>query len=239
MLIKRTNIQSKLKHLQEASLDSDNIMQQVKAILESEDHTDIRIAKEITSNPTRVSNAFNFELLETEHIYHIDSIKTICVNYRLRFLDTRYFKGEIPKEAKSNVIALEKQHGIELKGYKVMAPSKLFKLNKTDDPLLFAPIGNDYFYMIHSWGNDLHPLRKWLMLPFRNIETLAFTTLVVSFLLTFLVPDGLFSQETSSAEFWMLFFFMFKSIAAIVIFYGIALGKNFNTAIWNSTYNKA
>lgn len=239
MLLKRTNIQSKLQDLRQASSDSEAIIQQVKAILEPEDHKDMRIAKEIASNQLPVSNAFNIDLLETEHIYHIDLIKSICVDYRLRFLDTRYFKGEIPKEAISKIKALEEQHDIELKGYKIMAPSKMFKLNKTDDPLLFAPIGNDYYYLIHTWGNDLHPLRKWLMLPFRNFETLAFTTLVVSFLLTFLIPDGLFSQETSSAEFWMLFFFMFKSIAAIVIFYGFSLGKNFNTAIWDSTYNKA
>jgi len=77
------------------------------------------------------------------------------------------------------------------------------------------------------------------MLPFRNFETLAFTTLIVSFLATFLVPNGIFSVETSASEFWMIFFFMFKSIAAVVIFYGFALGKNFNTAIWNCRYNKA
>jgi len=37
----------------------------------------------------------------------------------------------------------------------------------------------------------------------------------------------------------MVYFFMFKAIAAIVLFYGFALGKNFNPAIWNSKYNKA
>lgn len=238
MLLKRTNIKSKLHNLRERSFYSDDIMQQVKAILESEDLMDLRITREFESKENHIANAFNSDLLETEQIYHIDLIKTICVDYRLRFLDTKYFKAEIPTEAISKIKALEKQHGIELKGYKIIAPSKLFKLNKTDDPLLFAPIGNNYYYLIHTWGNDLHPLRKWLMLPLRNFETLAFTILAVSFLLTFLIPDGLFSQKTSSAEFWMLFFFMFKSIAAIVIFYGFALGKNFNTAIWDSTYNK-
>lgn len=239
MLLKRTNIHSKLKHLQHSGIDSGHIMQQVTAILESAGNTDIRITNEMLTDSIHSSNAFNIDLLETGQIYHLDAIKTICVDYRLRFLDTKYFKGTFPTEAFSKIKALENEHDIELGGFKIMAPSKLFKLNKTDDPLLFAPIGNDYFYLIHTWGNDLHPLRKWLMLPFRNFETLAFTTLIVSFLLTFLIPDGLFSQETSAAEFWMLFFFMFKSLAAIVIFYGFALGKNFNTAIWDSTYNKA
>ena len=34
-------------------------------------------------------------------------------------------------------------------------------------------------------------------------------------------------------------FLMFKAIASIVLFYGFALGKNFNPAIWNSKYNKS
>jgi hypothetical protein len=32
---------------------------------------------------------------------------------------------------------------------------------------------------------------------------------------------------------------MFKAIAAMVLYYGFAAGKNFNTAIWNSKYFNA
>lgn len=239
MLLKPTNIQSKLEDLHKDSMDSINILQQVQAIFDSEEQLDLRINKEMISDTKVDFNAFDISLLETKQIFHIDSIRHICVDYRLRFLDAKYFKAKIPYEALSKIKTLEKEHGTKLKGYKIMAPSKLFKLNKTDDPLLFAPIGNDYYYLIHAWGNDLHPLRKWLMKPFKNFETLAFTTLLLSFILTLLIPDGLFSEQTSPAEFWMLFFFMFKSIAAVVIYYGFATGKNFNTAIWNSRYNKA
>jgi hypothetical protein len=115
----------------------------------------------------------------------------------------------------------------------------LFKLADKDDPLLFAPIGNEYFYLIHKWGNDLHPLRKLLMWPFKNIVNLALIVLLTSFFATLMVPEGLFSKANSNAQFWILFFFMFKSVAAVVIFYGFALGKNFNPAIWNSKYFNA
>ena len=53
-----------------------------------------------------------------------------------------------------------------------MAPSVLFRLEKKDDPLLFVPLGNEYYYLIHKWGNDLHPFRKALMWPFKNIWNL-------------------------------------------------------------------
>ena len=104
---------------------------------------------------------------------------------------------------------------------------------------MFVPIGNDYFYLIHKWGDDLHPLRKLLVWPFKNIVNLTAVVVLISYLTTMLVPNGLFSKTNTTAEFWIIFFFMFKSIASVVIFYGFALGKNFNPAIWNSKYFNA
>jgi hypothetical protein len=158
------------------------------------------------------------------------------VDYRLRFLDAKYFKGKLPPEAITRIIQLEKKHDISIEGFKIIAPSRLFKLEDKDDPLLFAPLGNGYFYLIHKWGDDLHPLRRLLVWPFKNIGNLALLIFLMSYILTSLVPDGLFSKSGSSAEFWIIFFFMFKCVASIVIFYGFALGKNFNPAIWNSKY---
>lgn len=239
MLLKRTNIKEKLQSLKTKTQSEQLILNQVNAILKEDNVIEKRIETTIKGSSKDFCNNFNIDLLETKNIYYIDTIKSICIDYRLRFLDTKYFKNEIPREAISKIKALEKAHDLEIRGFKIIAPSKLFKLKHKDDPLLFAPIGNGYYYLIHKWGNDLHPLRRWLMLPFRTFETLAFTTLLVSFLTTFLVPNGLFSVTTSNAEFWMIFFFMFKSISAVVIFYGFALGKNFNIAIWNCKYNKA
>ena len=136
-------------------------------------------------------------------------------------------------------LELEKEHNIELEGFKIIAPSKLFRLEDKDDPLLFAPIGNNYFYLIHRWGNDLHPLRKIFAWPFKNMPNLTALVVVIAYLITLLVPNGIFSKEGSSAEFWIIFFFMFKAVASVVIFYGFALGKNFNPAIWNSKYFNA
>ena len=42
-----------------------------------------------------------------------------------------------------------------------MAPSKLFELENYDDPLLFASLGDGYYYLIHKWGNDLSFLEKY------------------------------------------------------------------------------
>ncbi|MEO0527226.1 MAG: hypothetical protein AAFZ89_08375, partial [Bacteroidota bacterium] len=236
MFLKKTNIEEKLAKYKTTDVKEEHIIQNVYRLLQQDSETVEKIEKNINGVSNTVYNQFNFDLLETDRIYHIDQIKDICIDYRLRFLNSTYFKGKIPQEAISKIKHLQKIHGIEIKGFKIIAPSKLFKLEDKDDPLLFAPIGNDYFYLIHKWGNDLHPLRKLLMWPFKNIKNLTVLVLLISYLATLMVPNGLFSKTSSTSEFWIVYFFMFKSIASVVIFYGFAMGKNFNPAIWNSKY---
>ncbi len=238
MFIQRTNIEQKLARLKNKGKEEE-ILDQVREILNREFQKDNKIREELAASTNAALNAFDFDQLERNRIYHLDHIRKICIDYRLRFLDSSYFKGEIPRSALSEIKELEKSHNIELKGYKIMAPSRLFKLEDKDDPLLFAPIGNGYYYLIHKWGNDLHPLRKLFAWPFKSVPNLAVVVVMISYLMTLLIPDGLFTKTGSATEFWIIFFFMFKSIAAVVIFYGFALGKNFNPAIWNSKYFNA
>ena len=234
-MLKRTNIESKLRQ------ERDRAMQEV-ALHQLLKEARILVQKgEGSERPAEASttNEFDFDLLETSRIYHLDHIRKICIDYRLRFLDLRYFKPELPQEAREAMDHMEEIHNTELGSLKIMAPSRLFKLEDKDDPLLFVPMGNNYFYLVHKWGNDLHPLRKWLAWPFKNIVNLSLLVVLISYLLTLVVPEGLFSKNNSAAEFWIIFFFMFKSVAAIVIYYGFAMGKNFNPAIWNSKYLNA
>ncbi|TLF44978.1 hypothetical protein [Maribacter aurantiacus] len=241
MLFQRTNLLEKLRlEKEKLSKSEELILDEVRAILSKVDDDNSRIAKNLVNSQSGSSvNSFTFDLLDSDKIFHIDQIKNLCIDYRLRFLDTKYFKGEIPAEAYSKIRSLEKEHNTELRGFKIIAPSKLFKLEDKDDPLLFAPMGNGYYYLIHKWGNDLNPFRKLMMWPFKNVGNLIFVIVLISYLTTLLIPNGLFSKSNSVAEFGILFFFMFKSIVAIAIFYGFAMGKNFSPAIWNSKYYNA
>lgn len=240
MILKRTNIEEKLRGSRDRT-DSERILHEVYTLL-GEDGAQRKQIGQRLADPCSgaiTGNPFKFDLLEGKDIYHIDRIKKICITYRLRFLDSHYCKGQIPAEAISKIKDMERGHGLEIKGLKILAPSKLFRLKDKDDPLLFAPIGNGYYYLIHKWGNDLHPLRKLFAWPFKDIANLAVVVLLGSYLLALLVPEGLFSKNGDSSEFWIIYFFIFKSCAAIVLFYGFALGKNFNPEIWNSKYFNA
>ncbi|WP_297793443.1 hypothetical protein [uncultured Eudoraea sp.] len=239
MLFENTNIEEQLRRTKLRTYEEEKLIHEVYALLQKSTKSDSEIHKRITQKNNSVENNFVFDLLETDKIFHIDQIKDICINYRLRFLDSKYFKAQIPEEAIDKIKILEEAHNIDIEGFKIIAPSKLFKLADKDDPLLFAPIGNGYYYLIHKWGNDLHPLRRILVWPFKNVVNLTLLVVLLSFLTSLLVPNGLFSKNSSQMEFLIIFFFMFKSIAAVVIFYGFALGKNFNPAIWNSKYFNA
>jgi len=100
-------------------------------------------------------------------------------------------------------------------------------------------MGNDYYYLIHKWGKDLSIFRKLFMWPFKTLENFVISLLAGSFLVALMVPDGMFSPEQSTTQFFMIFFFIFKWIAGLAIFYGFKYGKNFNTEIWQSRYYNA
>ncbi|MDT0649052.1 hypothetical protein [Autumnicola edwardsiae] len=235
----RTNVQKQLLRSRNKRISEEKILQQVQDIFLNAEKEKNLILEALEDGSSAEGNNFIFDDLESNRIFHILDIEKICVQYRLRFLSTKYFKGNVPHEAFIEIRSIEKQHKTTLKGFKILAPSKLFKLENADDPLLMAPMGNDYFYLIHKWGNDLNPFRKVLMWPFKTLENFAFVLLFGSFLLALLVPDGMFSPRQTTAEFFMIFFFMFKWVAGLAIFFGIKKGKNFSSEIWNSKYYNA
>jgi len=228
-MLSKTNIEERLHNVREKRIDTYQLMHEVHELLKQEFH-EVRGPE----------NSFNFEKLNPERIYHLNDIQNICVTYRLRFLNAHFFKGPFPMEAVEEIQHLEELHETSVSHLKIMAPAKLLKLENADDPLLFAPLGNDYYYLIHKWGNDLHPLRKLLMWPFKNFENIILTIFVMSIILTAITPMQAFTKgDVTQTEYILMFLFIFKAVAGITLFYGFAKGKNFNEAIWDSKYYNA
>ena len=113
---------------------------------------------------------------------------------------------------------------------------KLFHLKNFDDPLLFVPIGNDYFYLVHKWGGELNPFRKLAVRPFRNLSSFFGLLLVISAILAYITPYDILGQVSPEIFRLLSFMFIFKSLAGIALYYCFWKGKNFNEAIWNSKY---
>lgn len=236
MILKPTDIREKLiLERKKVGIFSEQLASVRKLLAENETKR-IAIRKKLNSKNQNSENAFIFDLLETESIFHIEQIKTICIDYRLRFLDSHLYKVPFPEEVITKISRLEKQHKIELNGFKLMAPSKVFQLKKYNDPILFAPIGNDYYYLIHKWGNDLHPLRKWLVLPFRNLGYLLVTLILISIICCTILPDNFYGKAEPATVRLISFLFIFKYWCAIAIYFFVSKGKNFNVNIWNSNF---
>ncbi len=239
MLLKKINLQQELENYRKKHLSEEEILEQVKTLLKAEEDKEREILERIHEGGPFDGNAFDSDLLVPGRVFHISHIKNLCVNYRLRFLETKYFKARFPPEVIFEIKDLEKKHQTSLRGFQIVAPSKNFRLENADDPLLFAPIGNGYYYLIHKWGKDLNPFRRILMWPLKNVKNLLIFTIIFSFAITFLLRAVFFSQYQATSEFIMLFMFSFKSIVGLLVFYGVALGKNFSSGIWNSKYFNA
>jgi hypothetical protein len=237
MILEKVNLEKKLLIRQNDLFTQEQTLEEVKKILQQEQFYREDINSRVNNGSQKNSNSLNFDLLETDKIYHIDTIKSICVSYRLRFLDSKLFKNNIPEEAISKIRKLEKDHNTTIGGFKIMAPSKLFKLKNADDPLLYIPIGNNYYYLVHKWGNDINPFRKFLMLPFKNMSNAVLTLLVFSLLTTFLLPVSKFGSDNLGVVRFISFLFVFKSYCAILIYYCFWKGKNFSSEIWDSKFS--
>lgn len=235
MLKNKNNLEHELLIARDKFKSDATILEEVLEILTENEMARDRIKNVLQGKSSTESNDFNFDLVEKDKIFHLVQIRSVCVDYRLRFLDSYFFKDGIPEEAISKINALEKSHETTLGGFKIMAPSKAFQLLSYDDPLLFAPIGNDYYYLIHRWGKDITPTRKWLVKPFKNLLNFVLFSLVVSLLITVVTPATNLSKVVPMANI-IIFLFAFKSIVAVFMYAFFMMGKNFNVAIWDRKY---
>ena len=206
----------------------------LREIMQSQEEKSQIIRENLEKANDKFHNTLDFDALETSKIFHVDTIKKICVDYRLRFLDTKYFKGVYPENIEKIIGDLENKHNTQLKNFKIMAPSKLFKLRSPDDPLLFVPMGNGYYYLVHTWGNDLNPYRKFIVQPFKSPKSMLVFSLFTSAIIAVLI--GLFNTSMDVGKIVTLFLFILKAVVFVMFYFFFMVKKNFNSVIWNNRF---
>lgn len=232
------NLKNELEKQRSKWISEENVLNYYKQIF-----SDAEVERKATLNQLKTksnhrNNDLDFDLLNTNNIFHITDIKKVCINYRLRFLDSIHFKDDYPIEAILNIQQLEKAHKTKLEGFKIVAPMDVFKLRKADDPLLFAPIGNGFYYLIHKWGNDVSPFRKAKYWSFKNIENLAVASAILSIIFTAVSYPFFFTKPANFGYLLMLFMFYFKGVVGLVFIFCGGSGKNFSEYSWQSQYDK-
>ncbi|MGY6562107.1 MAG: hypothetical protein ACXITV_08370 [Luteibaculaceae bacterium] len=189
------------------------------------------------------NNIFDFDKLETDRIYHISAIKTICWKYNLRFLPSGYFVNEFPKEALDELKHLTNTGTFDFRNLQIIAPAKLFQLeDANEDPLLMAPMGNGYYYLIHKWGNDLTWYRAILSYPFRDFMSLFKSLFVLVLFLALITPNFIITTNPDLGYFniyrLLLLPYLMVLFGGIIAYFSFAFSKNFADTTWNSkTFN--
>lgn len=134
---------------------------------------------------------------DKKRVFHKSQIKSLCNKYRLKFLPASMYAGTIDSQLPSKVDAFEINHGVTLdtRNTFIIAPQESFKLQEhPKDPLLFYRINEDYFYLIHKWGNDLSIFRR--IVAIINKPWILFVPTAL-FMLLFIY---IFSLETEALE---------------------------------------
>lgn len=178
--------------------------------------------------------------LDPQRIYHLSDIKSICVDYRLRFLAANRFKGSIPVEAIREINRIECDADVELSSFRIVAPAELFRLDEKDkDPMLFMPLNNGYYYLIHKWGGELNPMRKILSYPLQNFYKLAQTIFWFTLAVTLLLPHSILVTDPSHSDLGIrviFFFWLLLALSGMSAFFIMANEQNFNEDVWNSKF---
>lgn len=128
---------------------------------------------------TKEKNLRQAQDFNLDKVFHYSQIETLCKKYYLRFLPSALFNGSIDTALPDKMATFEATYGVKCKSvvseswrafeYEekgnntfIAAPISSFKLEeKPKDPLLFYKINDEYYYLIHKWGNDLSLVRRF------------------------------------------------------------------------------
>ena len=236
------NLERELKNLRKAELKKgeDKVLEAFKRLLDRMGVEDDKMLRNLFNDSETLAD-IDYRLLDPDRIFNEDQIKKLCTVFRLRFLSSKHFKGEIPYEALIQLKRMQKKQNTQFNSFRILAPAAMFNLvNKDKDPMLFVPLGNKHYYLVHKWGSDLSPFRKLSVFPFRNLKTLLFTIAFFAFTITALIPDSvILAPRTEGSTFGVrgiLFFYCVIAFSGLTTLYGFSRLKNFNSALWDSRY---
>lgn len=227
------------EHLERLLLGQEQFLAAVNGILEGEHSRDEMLRALVQSaNEDHINRIPG---LEEDRIYHTGAIRRMCVKYRLRFLPARHFKGVLPLPVIHELRRLQRWTDGPLGGFMVMAPTSRFRLcDGEGDPLLFARVGAERYYLVYKWGNDLTRLRACLNWPFRTWRHLAAGVLLLSLLMAMSVPNGLITNDPQmgwwGAHRVLFVFWSVMVCASFTVFGWFTFLGQFSSEEWRSRH---
>lgn len=241
MVFKNVNLVEELQR-ETQKITAEEALEQANTVIQNEFQLERDIQRRIMGRTTG-SLLFPTNSLDQAKIISKKAVKNICIDYRLRCLDSKYYRGDIPYEAISKIKKAEKEAGQKFKEFKIIAMASKFKLlDSTKDPVLLAELSDDHYYFIHKWGKDMSPLQKIVSYPFRNIRTLGTTASLVGLLIAILIPMNwlptLYSDTIPLTYLGKTFMWFISSsfIFTFSLIFGIVSTNDFSENTWDDKF---
>jgi hypothetical protein len=238
MNFKQVNIKDEL--FAQKQQTSSALLDQVSSILSASVQLDEDVLYRLQHAP--VEQVMDIESIDEKdkiNLFTLKQIKNICLKYNLRFLDSSYFKSNFPYEAISKIKAFESKYNVKVKNFKIIAPAEVFKLEDCNkDPLLFAQLADNRYYLIHQWGNDLAWYRALISYPLKSIYTYFMFMWLPAALIAFGMPFNWLNvapENELSLRLWLTVH-TFIALFFFIIFIGSTAHKNFSENSWDSKY---
>ena len=91
-MLQTIDIQQQLIKERNKKHQSFDVIQWVHQVFDDIDTQEKSVLERLVQSPiNKTTNTFNIDRVDANAIFHITEIKKICIDFRLRFLDTRYF----------------------------------------------------------------------------------------------------------------------------------------------------
>lgn len=168
-------------------------------------------------------------------------IKNSCVKYRLRFLPTALYNGEVPFEVVAAMKHYEHRNHGETASFYILAPAAFFLLeDEYKSPLLFAERKNGQYELICEWGKKRPIYREFLLFPMRDFQSLVISASI--FGITVCIIAGLMGIANGSTFFRSMIYkvpllvLSAGSFSTIALIYGLITHTDFSSDNWNRRY---
>lgn len=237
MKFKQVNIKSALL---EQKQKSSTILDQVSSILSASVKLDEDVLYRLqhqSIEPIMDINAIDAD--DQINLFTLHQIKAICLKFNLRFLDSSYFKSSFPYDAISKIKDFESKYQVKIKNFKVIAPAEVFKLEDCNkDPLLFAQLADNRYYLIHQWGNDLAWYRALVSYPIKSVYSYFMFMWLPAAIIAFGIPFNWLNvapEHELNLRLWLTVH-SFIALFFFIIFLGSTAHKNFSENSWDSKY---
>jgi hypothetical protein len=241
-MFKDTDISDELSRLSGKTRNGgDQLVSEARKILTQDLFTEHKILE----NLVKYNQSFELadeESLDKELIFSVKEIKQTCIQYRLKFLDSKSFKAPIPYEAVLKIKHLNLKFNKDLKEFKMLAtPEPFSQKGSTTGGLLFVKTNYDNYYLVHAWGAKLKWHRKLKYWPMRYFENLFVSIIVTTLIITMSLPIGLITLDPK-AEYWSgyraaAFFHLLIFNTGVTAYITFTFAKNFSSSVWNRAHD--